>query len=145
MELVAPAEMFTLYSEEGKKAGGNAEYNDASWFQSAVDGTAPFTSSKRPVRVLAENIVALILLPKLSSQEDPKGTKLAPQYSYNSLTKNSDPAINSKNQLPPIVQVTMVAVDETSFARLQKGTRRPAWRPSTAIAISRMPACMKTT
>ena len=53
---------------------------------------------------------------------------LAPKYSYDSsLTKNdgqagTDPRINPKNQLPPVLQITMVAIDETSAARLNLGT-----------------------
>lgn len=125
MELVGPAESFSLYDEAQKSSGGNAGYTGVSWFKSAVDGTAPYTVSTRPVRVLAENVVALILLPKLPSQEDPTGTKLAPTYLYDSTVGKPDAAINSKNQLPPVVQVTMVAVDETSIARLQTGESPP--------------------
>lgn len=128
MEVVGPAESFSLY-DEAQKAGGNAGYDGRSWFKSAVDGTAPYTPSTRPVRVLAENIVALILLPKLSSQEDPTGIKLAPTYEYDSTDSKTDPVINPKNQLPPVVQVTMVAVDETSFIRLQNGDSPPNMAP----------------
>lgn len=129
MELVGPAESFSLYDEAQKSSGGNAGYNGVTWFKSAVDGTSPYTASTRPVRVLAENVVALILLPKLSSQEDTTGTKLAPTYLYDSTVGKSDATINSKNQLPPVVQVTMVAVDETSFSRLQSGDSPPNLAP----------------
>jgi len=129
MELMGPAESLTLYDEGAKAAGGNAGYSGSSWYKSAFDGTAPYTGPTRPVRVLAENVVALILLPKLSSSEDPTGTKLAPNYGYDSTVGKSDPTINSKNQLPPIVQVTMVAVDEASFSRLQTGNSAPNTDP----------------
>jgi len=129
MELVGPSESFSLYDEARKSSGGNAGYNGVSWFKSAIDGTTPYTAANRPVRVLAENVVALILLPKLPSQEDPTGTKLSPTYLYNSTVGKSDAAINSKNQLPPVVQVTMVAVDEASFARLQTGDTPPNMAP----------------
>jgi uncharacterized protein (TIGR02599 family) len=90
------------------------------WFTTAL------TSSTPPVHVLAENIVALVLLPKLSPQEDPTGILLAPYYNYDTTAINSNPAINPKNQLPPVVQVTMVAVDEASFSRfIGSGTSMP--------------------
>lgn len=112
MELMEPSESLTLYSEE-IAAGGNANYTGATWF------TTPLATKSR---VLAENIIALILLPKLSPQEDTTGTMLAPNYAYDSTsngTNGSNKNYNTKNQLPPVVQITMVALDEASFGRLQ--------------------------
>ena len=63
-------------------------------------------------------MIALILLPKLTPEEDPSGALLCPNYSYDSTKGNPDPKINPKNQLPPVVQVTMVAVDEPSYNRV---------------------------
>lgn len=127
MELMEPSESLTLYTAE-TAAGGSASYNLKTWF------TTPLQNNQS--RVVAENVVALILLPKLSPAEDPTGTILAPSYSYDtttigaaaSLSGTAAAAVNSKNQLPPIVQVTMVAVDETSFNRFQsiRGTNMPA-------------------
>jgi uncharacterized protein (TIGR02599 family) len=92
----------------------------------------PRTSSTRPVRVLAENVVAMIILPKLSKEDEvargAAATVLSPNYIYDSTrtanppnntgpTPPADSEINPKNQLPPIVQVTMIAVDERSAAR----------------------------
>lgn len=83
----------------------------------------------RPVHVLAENIVALVVLPRLSRPDEiARGNKptLCPAYDYDSTrTSNHTPPlnpadgeINPKNQLPPVVQVVMVAMDEISAARL---------------------------
>jgi uncharacterized protein (TIGR02599 family) len=97
-----------------------------------------------PKRMLAENVIALIIVPKLSKQdEDYRKSKagytpyLSPNYIYDSTllvnppgVAGTDPGgINPKNQLPPIVQVTMVALDERSAQRfLDKtgGTKHPA-------------------
>lgn len=77
-------------------------------------------------RVLAENVIALIILPKLSKEDQDArpATLLSPVYSYDSTKLTNDPAsptvdpsVNPHNQLPPIVQVTMVAVDERSAKR----------------------------
>jgi uncharacterized protein (TIGR02599 family) len=77
-------------------------------------------------RVLAENIVALIIVPKLAQKDREvpgRMDDLAPYFMYDSLRVLAvDPAFPMRaaryNQLPPIVQVTMIAVDEPSAQRL---------------------------
>jgi len=132
MEMVEPSESLTLYTYTS--GSGNTTYSGKEWF------STPFNSStNRPVRILAENIVALIILPKLTPEDEkslqssgaippvPLGTSLAPQYFYDSTVTNSNAALNTKNQLPPVIQVTVVAVDEASVKRLQSvlGTAMP--------------------
>lgn len=98
-----------------------------------------------PLRVLSENIVALVILPRLSQQDEAararkKLSMLAPLYDYdskrnsNSAAAVADPenssirgtpsdqpeAVNPKNQLPPVVTVAMVAIDEMSAQRLEE-------------------------
>jgi uncharacterized protein (TIGR02599 family) len=82
------------------------------WFMDAMNAAHP------AVHVLAENVIALILLPQLSPEQDSTGTALAPSYSYDSTAINAPPTVNSQNQLPPVVQVTMVAIDEISAKRM---------------------------
>ena len=109
-------------------------YKGTQWFTSSVTPTKFVTNISSSNRVLAENVVALIILPKLSPQDENAlpsppavaGTALAPNYTYDTTVANSNSAIDSVNQLPPVVQVTMVAVDENSFSRLiQSGTTMP--------------------
>ncbi|XHR28373.1 MAG: Verru_Chthon cassette protein C [Chthoniobacteraceae bacterium] len=125
MELMEPGESLSLYNAE-VAAGGNQSYTGSDWF------TTPLSSANRPVRILAENIVALVLLPKLSPADDATETLLCPKYSYNSVKTNdansvtADAAINWKNQLPPEIQVVMVAVDEASYSRFQTDTAMPS-------------------
>lgn len=135
---------------------GKVGPGDDAWFMNAVnyganasDPTlAPFG---RPVRVLAENIIALVIYPRLSATDQnqrnndttvPQQYKLlTPDYTYHSKQTsnytngtvpppqvNSPPTpaqitiagtINPKNQLPPVVEVAMVAVDEASAQKLQ--------------------------
>jgi uncharacterized protein (TIGR02599 family) len=84
------------------------------------------------VRVLAENVVALIVLPKFdrtteeTRRRTSKSTLLAPGYRYDSTTSSSDPELNPKNQLPPVVQLTMIALDEESALQLQGRNRNHA-------------------
>jgi uncharacterized protein (TIGR02599 family) len=136
MELIEPSENMSLYSY----TGGNpmlrsTDPNGMKWFQNALSDTA---------HVLAENIIALIILPTLSPQDEegltPRpastGSALSPTYSYDSTADYNGPsapstgnaaALNPRNQLPPLVQITMVAVDEAPFSRaLGNSTSIPA-------------------
>jgi len=78
--------------------------------------------------MLAENIIALIIRPRLPQREDPNGNALvtSPGFTCNSRATNLFTATNSSgalstgntlHQLPPVVQVTMVAIDERSALR----------------------------
>lgn len=148
VELQEPSDSFSLYQREAALSGGNSAYTGKDWF-SAPLGDIPKASDKnppaRPVHVLAENIVALIVLPKLTKADQKNAadqapytdSSLSPFYLYDSTSTsnysasspNTSPPepdtprsridLNPKNQLPPVVQVTMVAVDEASFLRFQ--------------------------
>lgn len=134
MELRQSTESLNVYKEIANNlAASNGTYapitapdNSASalkWFTDPITATP-----NRPVRVLAENIVALIVLPRLSQEDEaarlrsnPKSTPsdLCPFYEYDSTATNpNDPQINTKHQLPPVVQTIMVAIDEVTAARL---------------------------
>jgi uncharacterized protein (TIGR02599 family) len=129
MELMEPAEKLSVYKNQN-------DINNRLWFSQSISSNS--TTSPRPVRVLAENVVALIILPRLSLADekrinsDPtKPPVLAPGYNYDSTltppasqNPSSPPTLtqtllNSKNQLPPVVQVIMVAIDEPSARRLE--------------------------
>ncbi len=92
----------------------------------------PLQANPVPAHVLAENILALVFLPKLSPGDQTAGKytdqSLAPGYAYDSTTVGagaSDANLNSLNQLPPVITVTMVAVDESSYNRLQGTSTKP--------------------
>jgi uncharacterized protein (TIGR02599 family) len=108
MELMQPSESMTIYTY----TTGTSAYSGHEWFTDALAAASP------PVHVLAENVIALVLIPKLTPEEDPTGALLSPAFSYDSTVKRSDAKINTKNQLPPVVQMTMVAIDETSANRM---------------------------
>jgi uncharacterized protein (TIGR02599 family) len=121
-EFTQPANTLTLY----RYTSAASNYTGWDWFAQDMNlALPPAAAPNRPTHILADNIVALVLLPKLSYQEDPTGTLLSPNYFYNSTDTNPDPTINPKNQLPPIVQVTLVAIDETSAKRLENGDSMP--------------------
>lgn len=132
LELMQPSQALDLYKLEADAAtpqggtNGNLNYTAQTWFKNVV-GAQP-----RPVHVLAENIIALVLLPKLTKTDQAKlpsssagaftDASLAPKYLYDStgtgMSTTGTPALNPTNQLPPVVQVTMVAIDEASAIRM---------------------------
>lgn len=77
-----------------------------------------------PSATLAENIIALVILPKLPDKEDASGARLSPGYVYNSTNTSQT---NTVNQLPPLVQVIMVAIDENSAKRFESGATAPIY------------------
>ena len=87
-------------------------------------------------RVMADNVIALIVLPKLSEKDRDQPTKigsLAPEYQYDSwrIQKQDAGAAGAANavrdnKLPPIVQIVMVAIDETSALRFTRNVI-PDW------------------
>jgi uncharacterized protein (TIGR02599 family) len=115
MEYLQPSNALTVYSW----TSGNPTYTGRDWFSDAFN--PPATA---PVHILAENVIALIVLPKLSQQQDPTGASIAPSYTYDSANSLDT---TTKNQLPPEVQLTLVALDETSAIKLaaQNGTIPP--------------------
>ncbi len=93
----------------------------------------PLGEIERPVRVVAENIVAMVIHPRLSQADELRRAKdhaklLCPKFDYDSTrlsndeteTSSPDPEINPHNQLPPVVMVSMFAIDEISGQRLQE-------------------------
>ena len=123
MELMQPSNSLTIYSE----TSGNSNYIGHQWFTTPL---TPLGAASAPVHILAENVIALVILPKLSKEDDTTGTKLAPQYSYDSAPTGitpTDPTVNPQNQLPPVVQVTLVAIDEVSANRIDQGSNVPGF------------------
>ena len=113
VELTAPAESLSVF----------ASSTGTSWF------TTPIADGQ--VRPLADNIIALVIWPRLAPLNDPDGTGIAPNYAYDSRTtaswSGSPPSQPVQaHQLPPTVQIMMVAIDEASAIRLQNGSTPPA-------------------
>ncbi len=133
MEFSQPTENFSLYQWTSGTPGFDTSAL-GEWYKTDVNNEAVLK------RVVAENVIAFVVTPRLAKTEEPDVVKalfpavkdnpnfspLAPTYSYDSTNTSvmysgvtiTDPRINPKNQLPPVVQLTMVAVDEKSAARL---------------------------
>ena len=123
MEYMEPSEKLSVYKFQN-------DTNNRLWFSQSL------SKADRPARVLAENIVALVILPRLSLVDEKRISTttppvLAPNYTYDSTVTPSASShaatantltgmmLNSHNQLPPVVQVVMVAIDEPSARRLE--------------------------
>lgn len=164
MEFRQPTEEFDLYKrlQEQLAAGkrklrpgeipdrdpaiggdGRVDVRDDSWFIDPLK--VPSTQANRRARVLAENVLALVILPRLTPTDerarqeainknsgdvvDTQKILLTPDFQYHSKQLSNytgagyspdkvDPELNPKNQLPPVVYFAMFAIDETSAHRL---------------------------
>jgi len=127
-----PTEQLSIFNKPQRTAG-QAESSYRSAIQSYWDANTWITdisqtSTKGFVAPLAENVIALIALPRLSIAEDSTATDLTPdgKYAYNSQANAmSVPQSVTANQLPPVIQITMIAISEASAARLDTGTGTP--------------------
>jgi len=108
-EWVQPSESLGIYNSN----------NGTAWF------TEPIEDNPTSAQPIAKNIVALIFHPRLSEREDPTGELLTNDFSYNSRAGTATTL--TFNQLPPQVDVIMVAMDEPSATRLaeQNGSNPP--------------------
>ncbi|GAT31484.1 Verru_Chthon cassette protein C [Terrimicrobium sacchariphilum] len=101
--------MQSLQPAESLQVFDNKDVSNPQWIQSAVKTELP----------VAENIVAMIVWPRLAAGDDPNGASLTSNYQYNSRDNATDkPQPSTANQLPPTVQITLIAISEASAARL---------------------------
>ncbi len=116
MEYRQPAESLQIYNHADL-----SEADRYSLWHRDEDGDA-----NRP---LAENIIALVLAP-MSSREEAAATGLSPYAAAPNFTFDSreqDP--EKRHQLPPMIRVIMVAIDEGSAIRLELGETPPQLIP----------------
>ena len=107
IEMREPSENLSVY----RLTRGNNSYAGKEWF------TIPAGVAANR-RVLADNVIALILRPMLSTADDSTGSLLAPNYLYDSTASSATASINPKNQIPPLIEVIMVVLDEQSAGRV---------------------------
>jgi len=105
-EATRPTDQFTTYAT----TSGNA------W----VTGLG---SSGLPI---AENVFLLLVWPMKSEIDDPTGAALSQDYTYDSRNLwSANPQPETAHQLPPLMMVTLVALDETTAARICKTATQP--------------------
>jgi len=109
-EMMESGESLSVY----RYTSSSANYSGADWF---LD---PLGQTNHSARLLATNIVALIFL-----AIDPENALLTKDYGYDSSPDGASPQSLLVHQLPPNIQVTMVAIDEASASRLDTGATPP--------------------
>lgn len=123
MDYLQPSQKFNLYTSTSFASSGGG-------FNWIGDGL----SSGGYARTLAQNIVALVILPERSPQEEAEAkikglAPLAADFEYDSRPKPGEWKTGAQpvkmHQLPPLVKVVMVAIDDASAAKLEKGAAMP--------------------
>jgi uncharacterized protein (TIGR02599 family) len=121
MQAIQSTENNGIYSDT--EPSGNPE-TSPTWI-------APLNNMALPI---AENVILLIIWPRQDPSTDSTGTMLSTDYQYNSrqgfplpasATSGTIAAVQSE-QMPPILQLTIVAIDEPSAIRLQSGATPPS-------------------
>lgn len=119
MEVWHPSENLRVFQPSLSELQNNPEKR-REWF------TLPLAENPSPARPIAENILVLVIWPR-RAVTDP-GPPFSEGYAYDTRAYLDNPeedpksgslASLSRNQLPPVIQLTMVAIDEPSAARLE--------------------------
>lgn len=127
MEFRPPAESNQVWEDgmQERLAGETQKFTE--WYlQKMSVGEGNFESHLNP---LADNIIALIISPRdtLASATDSRGdtfSEIAPDYEYNS--NSGEPTFEDfSQQVPPLLRITMIAIDEASAVRYENGRTMP--------------------
>ena len=123
-EFRQPTEDLELF-ENAATAGNGADTSATArqWYSEWIRD-----SQHRYTRTLADNIVALVIMPMRSSGNSREpDTSIAPLYQYDSRSGSSDPdAIGSTlHLLPPLLRVTVVAFDQETLTRIGLDSNPP--------------------
>ncbi len=124
MEFCEPPQQLSVYSY----SSGKPDYAGFEWFRVPL-------ANRAMVRAAAENIAVLLVHPKLTAPEAerllPGATKnnqdaiIAPQLFYHSgaaVPAGTAPERNMRHRLPPVIELTMVALDSASVSRIYSPT-----------------------
>ncbi len=139
MEYSPTAEMNQIYSAKYKPITSNSRQ----WFQEAVQSnimTGEKSTTRAFTRPIAENILALVISPQIEVPPGATGvtpTSIAPNYIYDSTLVSNPGATGgagnnsqgTQHLLPPLIQVTMIALDQVSAETLSSN-------PTTQQAVS---------
>jgi uncharacterized protein (TIGR02599 family) len=142
MEFRQPAEATTIYQYHLEQTASPNQAKLWEWFKGKDFGVSDPTNndplsaagSIRTTRVLADNIIALVISPRLAENDTltsadsssafrfKRSTDIAPEYLYDSRrfqyeTRAGDMVTYSRHQVPPVLRVTIVAIDEVDAVR----------------------------
>lgn len=123
MEYSPPAERNKVYLPSYRPMERSTAWFDSDALSQITAGESATTRS--PTRPIAENIIALIISPRLSPREAGAAgnlTSIAPNYFYDSTRTDNQTGSNpqgTQHLIPPLVEVTMVALDGPSAEKLE--------------------------
>jgi len=133
MEFLPPTERNQVYAAANEADSSGTEAERSKWI------TVPLrsTGNAGALRPLAENIVAFVISPREAVADTALGTtgvvnkaalaeadtrataRVAPSFVYDS-AKPFDAQLWPVHTLPPLIQITMVAIDEVTAMRLEE-------------------------
>ena len=121
VEILQPTEENLVYEgyADGTQGEGDSANTDA-W----IDNLQLQGGEGLDRHILADNIVALVIRPKDPAFAEP--SIIAPDYAYDSRKATTGGAVGAtlasitRHQLPPVVEVIVVAIDERSAAQLDR-------------------------
>jgi len=135
MEFRQPTEYLQIYKLNLQNATSLTPKDSYAWFtqglfsvnsewNSQVQDVGSSQTFFRTVRPIAENIIAMIILPRGSesgTSSATAATALAPAYLYDTRswqTRSATNALNlrTRHVLPPILDISFITVEENSFA-----------------------------
>ena len=125
MQAIEPTEQLQVY------ANGSANLDTPAAWTANIANTGAGNAPAADALPLADNVIALVVWPRLPTAQDATGIQLAPNYIYDSQFKvmTGTPPNQIQplwaDQLPPIVQVTMVVIDEASAIRIDTKSATP--------------------
>jgi uncharacterized protein (TIGR02599 family) len=129
MEFLQPSENLMVYATATSILSPKNPSAFFNWYKEPIRENNDNINADdgRVVHPIAENIIALILVPKVASIDAEKNNAqtISANYQYNSreddgeLQGNPPEQPAQQHQLPPLLRVTMVAIDEPSARILQ--------------------------
>jgi uncharacterized protein (TIGR02599 family) len=128
MEFRPPAESNQVFQDGQEERARNQPQAFTQWFKQALSvGQGNFESHLNP---LAENILTVVIAPRDSlgagaTNRNETYSQIAPNYRFDS-NDSSEQFEGYAQQVPPLVRVTMVAIDETAAIRFENGSGPPA-------------------
>ena len=119
-----------------ESAGNNHVYSTYDWITPGKELSTRWkwisdalTATPSSLHPLADNIVTLIIVPRGPVSGGPDNSPLAANYLYDSRDATTPSA---HSQLPPFVEIIMVAIDEPSALRLAAAQTDPTSAPDLA-------------
>jgi uncharacterized protein (TIGR02599 family) len=127
MEFRPPAESNQVFQDGQEERANSKPQIFNQWFKQSLQvGQGDFESHLNP---LAENILTLVVSPRDSlevgvANRNETFSRIAPEYRFDSNDPSEEFAAYSQ-QVPPLLRVTMVAIDETAAVRFENGSSPP--------------------